>query len=118
VLWQYALAFAVVSPQPQVSGIVGVLHSSTRISVLKTPFVPASIPESEPKHSDFGRFEPDCGRNRINVDLFNSAPGPLPDHPEAMKMGLPKMLFSHQAGAFSWKFECPVLPRDFFTTLV
>jgi hypothetical protein len=33
-------------------------------------------------------------------EFFNSAPWPLPSHPEAMKMVPSPALFSHQAGLF------------------
>ena len=61
-------------------------------------------PISGPKRTVFGAFwsfwSPNRSHFRLRADFFNSAPWPLPGHPEAMKMDPSPTLFSHQAGAF------------------
>jgi hypothetical protein len=59
-------------------------------SLLKNSLYAHSDPGSGPKYTEFGTFwsfwSPIGSHFRLGADFFNSAPWPLPGHPEAMKM--------------------------------
>jgi len=65
---------------------VGVALAGPWDTVEKRPWCPLSPQIGDQMQRVWSVSSPICSRNQFGADFFNSAPWPLPGHPEAMKM--------------------------------
>jgi hypothetical protein len=68
------------------SGWLGKSHGTLLKNSFDGLFHPKSDTNRHQTRCFFGYWSPMSGRNQLNANFFNSAPWPLPGHPEAMKM--------------------------------